>query len=147
MLKNIAFLAATVILTAGIGITAVKYLGSNSVNSAGLTPVYAQGYAGRGVGSMNGSGYGKGLDDIAEKLGMTSEELRAQLGDKTMLEIAAEKGYSEEEFHQMMSDLSLQRWQERGISDEEIAQRQAAQEERRANCDGNGAFRGSPFNK
>lgn len=150
MFKNIGFLAAACVLTIGTGFAVSKYLGSEN---GGMATVYAE-TARPGQSKMYGggnSGYARGLTAIAEKLGMSVEDLRAQLGEKTMMEIAEEKGYSVEEFQQIMSDMSLQRWQERGLSDEIIAERQAAQAERRANCTGdgsyNGTFRGSPFNK
>ncbi len=148
MKKTIFLASAGFVLTAAAGFAAHKYLGSGNVPRP-VPPVQAQ--YDRNVGMRRGGrefenrGFGRGIEAIAEKFGMTAEELRSQLGTKTILEIAEEKGYTEEQFHQMMLESAVQRWKDAGFTDEEIAERQNVLEERHQNCVGGGSFRGSPF--
>jgi hypothetical protein len=79
----------------------------------------------------------KGLEDKAEILGVTVEELRsAREEGKTMQDIMGEAGISAEEFHSRMEENMRNRMQERGLSEEEINERLETRKEHRENCDG-----------
>jgi hypothetical protein len=103
--------------------------------------VNAQGGQGNSNGSVSGYGYERALTTKAEALNMTKDELQTQLQDKTMDQIMEEQGVSEEQFHQAMGVAAEARWKERGLTTEQIAERQAARAENQANhedgeCDG-----------
>lgn len=100
------------------------------------------------------SGYGHGkqraLETKAEILGISADELEDKLDDMTFAEIAEEKGISLDEWHQEMQEKTQERWQEMGLSDEEIQERVQRMEERHAECDGTGSmnrFGGKGFGK
>lgn len=86
--------------------------------------------------TRNGQGGGSGrqamLETKAQIFGMTAEQLQEQLQTKTMSQIAVEKGLSEEQFQAKMTEAAKARWAERGLSDDEIANRLEEQEQRRA---------------
>lgn len=80
---------------------------------------------------FRGWGGGKGLEKKAEMLGMTVEELEAELETKTMVEIFEDQGIVPEELQAQMLEKARGRWQEMGLSEEEIAEREGRMEERR----------------
>ncbi len=54
-------------------------------------------------------GHGEPFGVIAKVLGLSSNEIRAKLREgKTIVEIAAEQGFSEEEFHQAIKDAAVE---------------------------------------
>ncbi|NCU37579.1 hypothetical protein EOL96_00745 [Candidatus Saccharibacteria bacterium] len=83
-------------------------------------------------GNGQGNGYQSSLESRAQVLGLSAEQLQAELETKTMSQIALEKGISEEAFRAKMNDAASTRWQARGLSDEEIAERKADREQRQA---------------
>lgn len=82
----------------------------------------------------SGRGYGKqtALETRAQMLDMTAEQLQTALETKTMSEIAAENGIDEATFRSNMAEAAKDRWQQRGLSDEEVSKRVAEREERQA---------------
>lgn len=110
-----------------------------SLAAAGLilAPNFVDAQAGNGNG--NGYGYQQSLTNKAKVLGMTTEQLQTQLKDKTLLEVAKDKGLTEDQFHEKMEQAAEARWKERGLSQSEIDSRKKAMEERQANCDGSGS--------
>lgn len=98
-------------------------------------------------GAANGQGQGQGrtavLEARASALGVSVEELQAAIDDgKTMQEVAAENGLSQEQYQTKMTEAAKARWAERGLSSDEIAERTAWREDRQANCDGTGSNQG-----
>ncbi|MFA6272135.1 MAG: hypothetical protein WC693_03425 [Patescibacteria group bacterium] len=89
--------------------------------------VYAQG---------NGNGSTNMLETKAEILGMTTEELSAARETKDYQEIALEQGVSIDEMNAQMEANAVARWQERGFSEEEIAERVAQRNELRETGEG-----------
>jgi hypothetical protein len=126
---------------------AILSAGTASLAIAGflLAPslVGAQGGNGYGNGSGNGSGsgYGQMLETKAQILGITTEELQTQLKEKTLYQIIEEKGLTQDQFHEQMGTAAEARWQERGLSAEEIAQRQTQRAANQGDCDGTGGGR------
>lgn len=89
----------------------------------------------------NGNGQATSLENRAKALDMTVEQLQEKLETQTMLQIAQEKGISTEDFQAKMREASAARWQDRGVSAEQVQERAAAQAERQADCDGTGEHR------
>lgn len=89
-------------------------------------------------GTGNGNGRQASLESKAQVLGMTVDELNTALKTKTMLQIAADKGMTQEQLQTKLRESAAARWQDRGLSAEEIQQRTATQQERQADCDGSG---------
>jgi len=91
-------------------------------------------------GNSNGGGYGyqQSLETKAKVLGMTTDKLQEQLKTKTMLQIAKDKGISEDQLHQKLQAAAQERWKTRGLSQEQINTRLKNMEERQASCDGTG---------
>lgn len=87
-------------------------------------------------------GNGKGIETKAQIIGISADELREQLQTKTMTEIVEEKGMTIEEVQMQTRAAAMERWQEKGLSDEEIQERVEFQEEKQAECDGTGANQG-----
>jgi len=92
---------------------------------------------------QNGRGNSPMLERKAQALNITQEELQTQLQTKTMAQIAQDKGLSLEQWKQKMTEFARQRWQEMGLSQEEIAEREEWRSQRQANCDGSGVNRGT----
>ena len=88
--------------------------------------------------SGNGFGFERMLSEKAEILGISGDELQSQLGEKTFLEIAEEQGVNQDTFHEAMETKARARWEEVGLSEEEITERLRQREERQASCDGSG---------
>ncbi len=124
---------------------AILTVGTASLAIAGflLVPSLAGAQGGNGYsnGSGNRSGYGQMLETKAQLLGMTTEELQSQLKEKTLYQIIEEKGLTQDQFHEQMGEAAEARWQERGLSAEEVAQRQTQRAENQGDCDGTGGGR------
>ena len=117
-----------------------------SLAAAGLmiAPSFVQAQAGNanvnGTGNGAGKGYGyqQSVTTKAKILGMTEDQLKTQLQTKTMLEIAKDKGISEDQWHEKMEAAAQARWKAKGLTQAEIDARTKTMEERQANCDGTG---------
>lgn len=81
-------------------------------------------------GEGQGGGYQAALESKARVLGMSVEDLQKALETKTMSQIAVEKGITEEAFQAKMAEAAKARWEARGLSSQEIAQRIADREQR-----------------
>lgn len=104
-----------------------------ALTAISTTPVFADTQPIRG----RGMGMGRGIESHAEMLNMSVEEiLQAREEGKTILELAEEKGISQEEFQNKMREQAITRMQERGLSQEEIDERLQQMEQRRESCDG-----------
>ena len=128
---NKKYIFMTILLSLITGIGAYVYGTKND------SSVYAQGqFLGKG-------GMRQGLQDKAALFGISVEELtELRNSGKTMLEIAKEKGISEDTFHQKVQEAAVARWQERGFTQEEIQERLTEIKERQENCDGTGNYQG-----
>lgn len=122
-------------------------LGIAGLATAGLAaaPSLAQAQSANSTARGNGGGYGyqQVMQTKAQLLGMTEDELRTQLQTKTMLQIAADKGISEDKLHATMQQAAQERWQAHGLTPAEIATRlQTMQERQSSDHDGDSAYRG-----
>lgn len=122
-------------------------LGIAGLATAGLVaaPSFAQAQSANSNMQGNGGGYGNQqvLQTKAQLLGMTEDQLRTELQTKTMLQIAADKGISEDKLHATMQQAAQARWQANGLTPAEIASRlQTMQERQASDHDGNSANRG-----
>ncbi len=88
---------------------------------------------------QNGSSSGNGLEIRAKAIDMTTEQLKEQLQTKTMSQVVSDQGMTTEQFQEQVREAANNRWQEMGLSDEEIQERTETQQERQANCDGSGS--------
>lgn len=93
-------------------------------------------------GSQQGNGQQVSLESRAKALNMTAEQLTEKLKTQTMLQVAEDQGLTNEQFQSKMREASAARWQERGLSAEEVQTRTEAQVERQADCDGTGDHQG-----
>jgi hypothetical protein len=115
-----------------------------SLAAAGLmiAPSFAQAQSGNaningaGNGTGKGNGYQQSLTNKAKILGMTEDQLKTQLQTKTLLEIAKDKGISEEQWHEKVEAAAQARWKANGLTQAEIDARTKTMEDRQANCDG-----------
>lgn len=130
-MKNITTYGLLVagLATAGLLAVAPNFAGAQATD---LTQ-YRQGNGG-------GYGYQQMIETKAELLNMSVDELKAQLETKTMLEVAEENGVNEEQLREAMQTAAEARWAERGLTEEEIAERTQAREDRQqsGDCDGTG---------
>lgn len=83
-------------------------------------------------GNGQGNGYQASLESRAKVLGMSAGDLKKALEDKTMSQIAKEKGMTESDFQAKMAEAAKVRWEARGLSSEEIAKRIAERVTRHA---------------
>ena len=83
-------------------------------------------------GNSQGNGYQASLESRAKVLSMSVEDLKKALENKTMSQIAKEKGMTESDFQSKMAEAAKARWEARGLSSEEIAKRTAEREKRHA---------------
>jgi|GEM_PF-1754822 len=83
-------------------------------------------------GQGQGGGYQAALESKARVLGMSVEDLQKALETKTMSQIALGNGMTEEVFQAKMADAAKARWEARGLSSQEIAQRVADREQRQS---------------
>ncbi len=122
-------------------------LGTASLAIAGLVlvPTFAgaQSVTGNTKGNGGGYGYQQVIETKAKTLGMTEAELKTQLETKTLLEIAEEKGISEDQLHASMQKAAQQRWVYKGLTQAEIDSRMQNMQERQAgDHEANSANRG-----
>lgn len=75
--------------------------------------------------------FGRGLEAKAEIFGMSTDELKAALEDKSFIQIAQEKGISCDELREYKMEWFKKRWQEKGLSNEEIAEREQKMDQKR----------------
>lgn len=82
----------------------------------------------------NGAGYGRQqvMETKAKMLGITEAELSTQLNTKTLLQLAEEKGISEDQLHATMEQAAQERWQARGLDRGEIDSRLQTMKDRQA---------------
>ncbi|MEI7689458.1 MAG: hypothetical protein WCI79_00635 [Candidatus Saccharibacteria bacterium] len=129
------------ILTLGLGTAVVVAAGIIAV------PALAQGQK-QGTNGNGGSyGYQQNIETKAKLIGITADELKTQLATKTMLQIAADKGISEDDFHASMQKSAQERWASKGLTQAEIDSRLQNMTERQASDhDSNSANRGGMQN-
>lgn len=128
----IGLLALTLAGTAGGG----YLLGQVTPERSALAAATGDGFTGRGAGRE------QMVERKAEILGMSAEELETALEGNAFLEIVEEHGLTREEMHERMGEGARARWESRGLSEEEIAERLSAREERwaeRGECPGDGS--------
>lgn len=88
-------------------------------------------------GKMSMHGMGRGLELKAEFFGISVEELQSKFDEgKTMLEISEELDKNFDDMRTFMLEKAQERWQEMGLSQEEIDERMQRMEERHTNCEG-----------
>ena len=83
-------------------------------------------------GGRHFGGRGPMLEKKAEMLGMSIDELTEELETKTWVEIMEEQGMSWEDWQAQMREKAQKRWQEMGLSEEEIAAREEKMVQRHA---------------
>jgi hypothetical protein len=123
-------------------------IGIASLAAVGFAVVPTLASAQGAVGNMNGSGNGTGYQQMiqtkAKLLGISETDLKTKLQTKTMLQLAQEKGISEDQLHKSMETAARQRWADRGLSQSEIDARLKNMQERQAgDHEANSANRGS----
>lgn len=121
-------------------------LGMTGIAVAGIVAVPAFASA-QGRVSTNGNsgayGYQQTIKSKVEIFGLTETELKTQLETKTMLQIAQEKGISEDQFHAAMQKYAQERWASKGLTKTEIDSRlQNMKERQAAGHESNSANRG-----
>ena len=107
-------------------------IGVSALALTGGTVAFAQ-----GMGNGNSYGSDSMLETKAEALGMTVDELEAAHETMDFEEIAAEQGV---DIDAAMEQAAIDRWTERGYTEEEIAQRLETRSE--ARTDGEGPYSG-----
>lgn len=112
-----------------LGIASLAVTGAVFVGTNGVSALAGNGQSNGHQSASKGYGYQRSLDSRAEALGLTADELKTALKTKTMLEIAQEKGITQEQFQAKMSEAAQARWQER-----------------QADCDGTGENQGQGGN-
>ncbi len=95
------------------------------------------------MGNANGSGYTQQLQVKADILKLSTAQLQEQLKTKTLTQLAAEKGVSMDTIRAATSAQAHARWQENGLTADQIKARETAQAQRQADCDGTGSGGGS----
>lgn len=130
MNKLVTYGLATLSVSAIVGAASLSvsaYNGQGNTNGA---------RTGTHQGQGGGYGYQKSLETRAKIFGVTVDDLKEALKTKTMSQIAVEKGLSEDDFRTKMTEAAESRWKERGLSDEQIAERMA---DRKARQEANSA--------
>ncbi|XOU95004.1 MAG: hypothetical protein ACNFW9_02965 [Candidatus Kerfeldbacteria bacterium] len=102
----------------------------------GLTAFTLVGGAVALAASDNGSGSDRMMETKAEVFGMTVDELTVAHETMDFEEIALQQGVDIDEMHAQMSAKAMDRWAERGLSEEEISERVAARDAMIASGDG-----------
>ncbi len=125
-----------VILVSAISIAAIGAMSLAPMATSALT-AQTQLHNGGGYGMSKGNG-GNGSQVKAEVLNMTTEQLREQLETKTLSEVIADQDMTLDQYHEKVQTVSQDRWQEMGLSEEEIQTRTQDQLDRQENCDGTG---------
>jgi hypothetical protein len=108
------------------------------VGAGGLVLLSSQAVDAFGARNFNGEKpphFEQMLEEKAEILGLTVDELKAKMETMTLREIAEEEGLDIEQFREAKKVQMLERWQEMGLTDEEIAERQQRMEDRQKSCD------------
>jgi hypothetical protein len=82
--------------------------------------------------SGNGFGSDRMMETKAEIFGMTVDELQAARETMDFEEIAAVQGVDIDAMHEQMQARAVERWTERGFSEEQITERLQMMEERHA---------------
>jgi len=123
-------------------------LGIASLAATGLmvVPSFAQAQTAKNNTNGNGGGYGyqQVIETKAKTLGMTEAELKTQLETKTLLQVAEEKGISEDQLHESMQQAAQHRWADKGLTQAEIDSRMQNMQERQAgDHEANSANRGN----
>ena len=123
------------LLTLSVATLAVA--GIVGVGTMNVSAVNGQGYAngdkvGMRQGNGSGNGYQSSLEMRAKVVGMSTEQLQEALKTKTMSQIAVEQGLTEETFRAKMTEAAKARWESRGLSSAEIANRLADRDARHA---------------
>lgn len=126
MKKLLTLGVATLAVT---GIVGVSGLSASALN--GQSNVTGA-QTGSRQGNSQGNGYQASLESRAKVLSMSVEDLKKALENKTMSQIAKEKGMTESDFQSKMAEAAKARWEARGLSSEEIAKRTAEREKRHA---------------
>lgn len=126
MKKLLTLGVATLAVT---GIVGVSGLSTSALN--GQSNVTGA-QTGSRQGNSQGNGYQASLESRAKVLSMSVEDLKKALENKTMSQIAKEKGMTESDFQSKMAEAAKARWEARGLSSEEIAKRTAEREKRHA---------------
>ena len=126
-MKKLLTLGVATLAVAGIvgvsGLSASALNGQSNVTGA---------QTGSRQGNSQGNGYQASLESRAKVLSMSVEDLKKALENKTMSQIAKEKGMTESDFQSKMAEAAKARWEARGLSSEEIAKRTAEREKRHA---------------
>lgn len=117
----------------GLAVAGMAGIGTYSVSAMG---------AGYGQANGNGNGAQTALTSKAEVVNLTADQLREQLQTKTMLQVAEDQGLTLEQYQAKVRAAAQNRWEDRGLSAEEIATRTADQAARQADCDGTGTGAG-----
>ena len=123
------------LLTLGVATLAVAGIVGVSSLSASALNGQSNGtgaQTGSRQGNSQGNGYQASLESRAKVLSMSVEDLKKALENKTMSQIAKEKGMTESDFQSKMAEAAKARWEARGLSSEEIAKRTAEREKRHA---------------
>jgi hypothetical protein len=115
-----------------LGITGLAVAGMAGLGTYSVSAMSA------GNGQANGNGAQTALASKATAVNLTADQLREQLETKTMLQVAEDQGLTLEQYQAKVRDAAQSRWEDRGLSAEEIATRTAEQTERQADCDGTG---------
>jgi hypothetical protein len=119
-MKKLLILSSGIIVLAAVGVIIAPNL------------VQAQG------GNGNGTGYQEALTSKAQILGITKDQLQAELKTKTLHEVVEQKGISEDTWHEKMEAANKSRWEANGLTQAEIDSRLKQMEDRQASCDGTG---------
>lgn len=102
----------------------------------GLTAFTLVGGAVALAASENGFGSDRMMETKAEVFGMTVDELTVARETMDFEEIALQQGVEIDEMHAQMSAKAIERWQDRGLSEEEISERVAKRDAMIAAGDG-----------
>ncbi len=116
---------AAVAVTGAIAVTPLRASAETALNTIVTTAQQHQRF-----GNGGGYGYQSSLETRAPVLGMSASELQTALQTKTLSQIAAEQGMTQEQFQAKMQAAVTARWQAMGLSSDEIAARLAAREQR-----------------
>ena len=129
-----------VVLISAISIAAIGAMSLAPMAASALTTqTQTQNRGGYGIGRGN---RGNGSQIKAEALNMTTEQLREQLQTKTLSEVIADQDMTLDQYHEKVQAAAQDRWQEMGLSEEEIQTRTQEQLDRQENCDGTGTGSG-----
>ena len=109
-------------------------LGLTALTLVGGTVAFAN--TGNGIGSDDVKGFDRMMETKAEIFGMTVDELTTAHETMDFEEIALQQGVDIDAMHAQMSAKAIERWQDRGLSEEEISERTAKRDAMIAAGDG-----------